>query len=66
MRMTGLWWIALLGLMLVPGAYAQREPGPAPGLTELTKAARAEGELNLVAGGGVWGEAEFRKILAEG
>ena len=63
--------MAVLGMMflvvaaLVSRGYAQRGPAPTPKLADLIQAAKAEGELNLVAGGGTWGEDEGVKIIQD-
>ncbi|OFW26850.1 MAG: hypothetical protein A3H27_06320 [Acidobacteria bacterium RIFCSPLOWO2_02_FULL_59_13] len=63
--LIGLCWAMLLVAALVTKAYAQREPVQNPKLDQLIAAARAEGELDLVAGGGTWGEAEGVKIIQD-
>ncbi|MBI3015660.1 MAG: extracellular solute-binding protein [Candidatus Tectomicrobia bacterium] len=65
MRKRMMWLGCVFAVMIVsvPIGYAQQ--GPAQRLNELIKAAQAEGELNLVAGGGTWGEAEGVRIIQD-
>ena len=63
--MAGLGMMFLVVAALVSRGYAQRGPAPTPKLADLIQAAKAEGELNLVAGGGTWGEDEGVKIIQD-
>src|SRR3990172_4436318 len=65
LAMIALWAMMFLVVALVPRGYAQRGPAPAPKLDDLVKAAKAEGELNLVSGGGTWGEEEGVKSIQD-
>lgn len=62
-KMLGLWSVVILALWLVPSGYAQREP--AAKLDELVKAAKAEGELSLVASAASWGAVEGVKMIQD-
>src|SRR3990172_1602666 len=65
LAMIALWAMMFLVVALVPSGYAQRGPALNPKLAELIQAAKTEGELNLVAGGGTWGEDEGVKIIQD-
>ena len=62
-RIIWLGLVSVITIVFVSIGYAQQAPSAR--LNDLIKAAQAEGELNLVAGGGLWGEEEGAKAMQD-
>ena len=62
-RTVGLWCVVVLATVFVQSGYAQQRP--ISKLDDLIKAAQTEGELDLIAGGDLWGEAKGVKNIQD-